>query len=248
MKPNLVSFSEELSEVFNIEKTKEPRLSLRAFSSRIKISPAELSQLLKAKRFISRARVESIISNLPLNPSQKSDLTQKVFNNKVKDYAHIEENNSTYELIADPMCFAILQLMQTPSFEPMAAHISERLGITSLRANQLILYMKGLGIIEVVNGKLCRTIKPIRTSDDIASKALKQHHQKDLEKISECLQLPVETRDFSSLTVRLDPADMAKAKEILRRAQDEIEALGADKKPNDVYKVATYLFPMTTLN
>lgn len=169
----------------------------------------------------------------------------KIFNPAKKDFFKINENQKTYKLIADPTCFAILQLLQTPSFESTIEFISERLNIPTVKANQLVLYMKGLGIIESVNGKLVRSINPIRTSDDVASNALKEHHQQDLNTIRECLKMPVEERDFSSLTIRLHPSDLDRAKEILRKAQDDIEALGQDRNPDEIYKVATYLFPIS---
>jgi hypothetical protein len=80
------------------------------------------------------------------------------------------------------------------------------------------------------------------------SSALKSHHLNDLETIRESiLSIPINLRDISSLTFVFDVDCMEQAKEILRRAQDEIEALNIGKPRKNVYKISTYLYPVSTI-
>ena len=57
--------------------------------------------------------------------------------------------------------------------------------------------------------------------------------------------LDVLQRDFSFLIFNGKPKYLPRAKEILRRAQDDLEKLMDQDQGNVVYKLCTYLFPLT---
>jgi hypothetical protein len=59
--------------------------------------------------------------------------------------------------------------------------------------------------------------------------------------------LDVKDRDFSFLIFNGNPKHLPKAKEILRRTQDDLEKLMDQDQADEVYKVCTYLFPLTDL-
>ena len=61
------------------------------------------------------------------------------------------------------------------------------------------------------------------------------------------LSVAVNQRDFTSFTLPVDPALLGKAKEIIRKAQDDIAALMEEGNATEVYKTSTYLYPITNL-
>jgi len=98
------------------------------------------------------------------------------------------------------------------------------------------------------DGKYHRTSHEVFTTDDVTSETLLNNHLADLDLAKKKLvETPLELRDFSNLVFLASSKHMKKAKEVLRRAQDEIEALMQDDDSEDVYRIATYLYPLTNL-
>jgi transcriptional regulator with XRE-family HTH domain len=229
-------------------KNQNRSLSLRGFARQLGLNSSALSEFLSGKRNFSESKVREIIKKLSNDPLTRAEIYSRVFLNPEQEKAwKLEEE--VFAFISDPIYFTFLQLLEASDFIYDLEWIARRLRVDVTETRKIILRLKRLNLVtEDSNHELKRTYTRLNTSEDVESAALKFHHQKDLETISKSLsKLSVKQRDFSSLTFLFKLEDIDKAKEILRRAQDEIEALSPGDPKRHVFKVSTYLYPVTDL-
>lgn len=237
--------ADKLKSILHSKKELQPDFSLRKMAQTLGLSPSELSEFINKKRKISRAKAESIISKLEIPPYKKSEFHHATFSPKTRQPS-TELSEEIFAFISDPNYFNFLNLIRTKDFKFDLDWISRRLRINSFTARQVIGRLGRLGLIEFKEGMLNRTVTAINTTDDVENEALKKHHLKDMDIAKERLmEIPVSQRDFSSFTFLVDPELLPRAKEIIRRAQDDLEALMEEGNPTEVYKCANYLYPVS---
>ncbi len=242
-----------LTNKLNELKAKNPNYSMRAFATKIGLSPGATAEILKGERRVSRKIAEKIADNLKLDPTERTDLlkkfpsrmTTKTKTPVVKSKIRLDPNQ--YAFIADGIHFAILSLLRVKDFRPDISWIATRLEIPEVEARKAVLRLQHLKLITISEtGKFERSNVPIQTSDDVLDLSLQESHLNDMEMAKiKIKNVPVELRDFSAYTFPANPKLLDRAKEVLRKAQDEIEDLMHDESATEVYKVCTYLFPLT---
>ena len=95
---------------------------------------------------------------------------------------------------------------------------------------------------------ITRTPNPVRTTDDVKDLSLQRMHMNDMDMAKRKIQeVRVDQRDFTNYTFPANPKTLARAKEIIRQAQDDLEDLMCDEDASEVYRVCMYLFPLTNL-
>jgi len=131
-------------------------------------------------------------------------------------------------------------------FKPDPLWIAGRLGLPKSKINSAIDLLKRSGLlIQLPNGNLKRTHSRLRTSDNIRNLAIQKAHRLDLELIDRSLNLPVNTRDLTSVTMTLDPEMLPRLREIIRKFEDELTEEAESVKGKEVYRLAIHLFPLT---
>jgi uncharacterized protein (TIGR02147 family) len=241
-----------------IQKT-NPQYSLRAYSKKVGVHVGALSSILNGKRNVSRELAERITTKLMLDPQerseilchfpekrryQKSDLT-----NAFPDPRYLEFNASQFKVVAEWEHFAVMSLLNCEGFQGKVSWISGRLGITETRATQVIQRLLELGLFSLnENGEITRSKQSYRTSDDVADLSLKKCHDETLELAKESLHRdPVEVRDFTSITMAIDPRKLSMAKERIRKFQDELSDLLEEGTRTEVYRLSMQVFPLSKL-
>lgn len=240
-------------------KSKNPQFSVRALAQRLEMQPGATNEILKGQRRVSRKIAEKIADKLSLDPSERTDLL-KDFPLTLKrntqgrkarsqDLEVLKLNADQFELIAEWIHFAILSLIRVKDFKSDVGWIANRLGVTDVEARKAILRLQHLNLIHIgENGVITRTPQPIRTTDDIKDLSLQRMHMNDMEMAREKIQsVRVDQRDFTNYTFPANPKTLKRAKEIIRKAQDDLEELMNDDEAKDVYRVCMYLFPLTKL-
>jgi uncharacterized protein (TIGR02147 family) len=237
----------EIQKKFEENQSFNRKVSQRSFASSIGLASSELSEFLRGKRTFSEKKAKLVIDKLGKTAQEKAAIYRRVFLDEKADDLTLTLNDEFFSYVSDPVYFAFLQLINAFDFKYDVNWIGERLAIDALQVKKIIIRLKTLKLIQDCSDKgIKRTYAGISSTEDITSSALKSHHLNDLEKIKESiLCTPIHLRDISSLTFLFSLEDIDKAKEILRKAQDEIEALGSGHPKRDVYKVSTYLYPMT---
>jgi hypothetical protein len=80
----------------------------------------------------------------------------------------------------------------------------------------------------------------------VRNASLQWAHQQNLALAAEALmRLPVELRDFTAMTIPLDPHLLPKAKTLIRQFQDDLAELLEAEPGTEVYKFCTQLIPLT---
>jgi uncharacterized protein (TIGR02147 family) len=238
---------------------KNPSFSLRAFAKKLDLSPSALSELLRGHRHGSRKLAARLASRLLLDPQETHELlkhfdekkprpsvAQDVLDPDSRDYLKLTADQ--FQLISEWVHYAILSLIQTRDFEPDADWIAARLGVSASKVEACLERLLRLGLIErSETGRLTRTFAKIHTPDDVFNVSLQKAHIADMELAKEALvNLPVELRDFTSLTLPTSPERMPEIKKLIRRFRDEAtQLLESTPSKTEVYQMSVYLYPLT---
>lgn len=229
---------------------KNPRYSLRAFSRALGISHTVLSLVFSGKRPLSRKVSWTIVEKLNLDPATADIFTQGFSKpaperKKFENYQAIELE--TFNVISDWVHFAILSLLETKKFTGDAKWLAKRLGINELHAKMCFQRLVDLAFVSEVEGVWRQTSKPIKVENKISTAATQNFHRQLLSKALESLENdPMEARDFSSITLALDPVDIPYAKERIRHFRRDLTAeLEKKGRPKEVYNLTVQIYPVS---
>lgn len=240
-----------LTEEYLQRKNRNPMYSLRAFARDLGVSKTSLSDLFTRKRKLSRSNVMKVIEKLSMPPTKRellfSELKRKPLKSSNEDeISKVMLEEDVFRLISDWYYIAILNLIKTKYNKANPALVAAKLGISKLEAETAIERLLRLKLIEEKNGRYVRTSLPITTSRDIPSAAIRKYHRDNL-KLAE-LSLDndeVNLREFSSMTMAIDPSKLPMAKDLLMKTKRKIEKILESGIPTEVYTLTFQLFPLT---
>jgi len=236
--------------------TKNSRFSLRAFAAKLDVNPGALSHILNGKRNVSRRLAEKISFKLELDPQLRSEIlsgfpVKRGYRKSASaEPRYLELDAADFKVSAEWEHFAIMSLINCQGFNSSSEWIAERLGISLTKATQAIERLKTLGMISRnEEGKISRATRSYRTTDDIASVSMKKHHEQTLDMARLSLHREeVGQRDFTTLTLALNPQNLQRAKELVRKFQDDLSDEVESSDATEVYRLAIQLFPLTKLS
>jgi len=255
-----VAIQNLLRRKFTEAQSKNPSYSIRAFAVKLRMNSGPLSAILSGKRFISKTVAEKIAERLYLDPQERAELL-KLFPEKRRylkaatkgtdsiDIAYLALTAAQFRVISEWQHLAILSLMNTEDFKSMPEWIASRLGISLTQALQSIERLINIDMIErKEDGTLVRTTPRVRTSDDIADLSIKKSHEETLDIARQKLHdIDVKERDFSHITLAINPALLPRAKALIREFQDKLAELLETGPKSEVYRFSTQLFPFTNV-
>ncbi|MGE3260163.1 MAG: DUF4423 domain-containing protein [Bacteriovoracia bacterium] len=225
-----------------------PGYSLRAMARDLSVSPASLSLTIAGKRQLSRKNLELVAAKLGLSPMEVEKLrwdSPRVSDDQARPRLLREDE---FRLIADWYYFAILNLAKI-SNKAEPAWISKRLGIPVIVAATALERLVRMELLEVSRGRLRRTSKPLSTTNDIPSNAIRNHHRQNLKRAELALEnVAVERREFFTKTAAVNTKNLPKAKAAIRRFQDELIGLLENGDADEVYTLGIQLFPVILEN
>lgn len=239
--------------------SKNPKFSLRSYSRKLGINAGALSAIMNGKRNVSKEMAGKITRKLLIDPQERVEIlklfpeirkyrnTEEMKNDEGTKYLEIEA--STFKLIAEWEHFAVLSLLKTEAFQNNYKWIGERLGISRFRAEEVVERLLLLGFLEQEqNGDLKRVKANIRSSDETVSISVKKSHEENFELAKESLHRDsLSERDFTSITMPVDPEKMKAAKEMIRKFQDELSEMMETGHKKEVYRLSIQLFPLSKL-
>ncbi len=257
-------FVRVLQSEFNSRLRKNSGYSLRAFAKHLLLNPAELSLILRNKRGMTDQKAERITKILCLSPKEKEAFLNslaasrrktrsKQLEDSKKNPIEIEETELTFKIISEWEHFAILSLMDNCDFTCCNEWISERLGIPKLRTEECIRNLEESGYLKTkVNGlnKVYEKVhKDLKTTEDVLSVALMKSHLENSDIAKKKLrEVPLELRDFSSVTISLNKKNLTDAKKIIRKFRKEFAELLDSSSGDHVYQINLQLFPLTKID
>lgn len=212
---------------------RNPRYSLRAFAKSLDTSHTVLSLVLSGKRSISKKLREKIKEELGLAHPEETPVQQITLD--------------AFAIISDWYHYAILSLLEISESTLDPKWISQRLGITALEAKLAIERLKRLELIELKNNRWRQTGVPIRFDNAVSNSTIRNFHKQLLSKAVESLENdPKHLRDFSSMTMAIDPGHLPFAfeeiKKFRRELTQKLEKLGS---PKQVYNLTIQIYPIS---
>jgi uncharacterized protein (TIGR02147 family) len=240
-----------------------PKYSLRAFARGIQLPASTLSEILNAKRGISRKRGQEIAERLGFSAEKTKifcDLIEaahgrspakKVAAKKalaeatpVNTYHYVL--NDSFSLIADWYHFAILELLQIPGVKPAPAAIADTLSISRREAADALERLLRLGLLRNTMLGYEPANESNATSNDVPSEAIRSFHLQILQKAIAALAFSVEQREISSSILAFDPSDIAAAKQMIRQFRRNFsKKFGKKIVRSEVFALCTQFFPLT---
>lgn len=158
--------------------------------------------------------------------------------------SQIDEN--TLRVIAGWQHLAILSLLQISGFRWSAKWVGGRLGISEEEARSYMKRLKKLKLVEKTPQGWKRTARPIRTSSDVPSLALRQAHREHLALACRALdQVPVEQRDITGITMAIDPQKIPQAKKLIRNFRHALAEILEQDEKKEVFHLNISLFPLS---
>jgi uncharacterized protein (TIGR02147 family) len=231
--------------------TRNSSYSLRAFARDLGIGATTLSDVLADKRNLSKTNLHKVMETLLVSPAEKETLWNhyKAYVNRPQledDRKTLDED--TFRLIADWHYLAILNLAKMKECEAEPAWIATRLGIKAEEAEEALERLFRLELVKKNRNRLFRTSKPLTTSTEIPSAAIRKHHTQNLRLAEESMNRdPVPMREISSVTMPVNLEKLPQIKEMLLKTRKKIAALLEDDNASEVYTLSFQLFPLTKL-
>ncbi|MBT3583467.1 MAG: TIGR02147 family protein [Halobacteriovoraceae bacterium] len=227
---------------------RNPLYSVRAFARDMGINRTTLSEVLTKKRTLSAKNIKKLSNKLSLSPLESQALvdSQKSKPLGMEDEDYLKLMDDEFKLISDWYYFAILNLAKVKGAKADPIWIRERLGLTEFEVENALERLQRLGFLKIEKGKLIRTAEPIRTNTDVPSSALRSHHEQHLKNACKKIyEVELDRREFSSMTMAIDPSKIPEAKKLLLKYKRKIANLLETDNPTDVYLFSVNLFPLT---
>jgi len=160
-----------------------------------------------------------------------------------------ELDETHFKVISQWEHYAFLSLLETDDFEFDLDWISKRLGISKLRVEQVIDHLVGLKLIEKNNQTITKNFSSLKTSEDIQSQAIQKSHEETVHMAIEKLkELEPIWRDFSSITMTMDPDQIPEAKKLIREFRKKFSLLMESGKKKEVYRLQLMFYPLTQID
>ena len=247
-----------LNDALLMARIQNPSYSLRAFSKRLSLSPAAVSEILNGKRKVSAKMAERITDQLALDPEKKNAVLEAFketpestsplpTSTPLSPRESLELSQDHFKLISEWYHYAILSLAETRGFHDDASAIAERLGIRTQDAEKAIERLGRIGLLKrLPSGRLKPTGVNCKSPDDIAMAALRHAHFKNLELAKKSLEEdPVDVRDFTSMTMAIDPSKVPIAKKMIRNFMEQLCYTLESGQKSEVYQYCVQLLPLT---
>lgn len=252
-------YSQALKKGLEKKQLINPKYSLRAYANYLNVHPSVLSLAMKGKRPLVDRDVKSILEKLKLTSKEEA-----LFKESLKpflsiiDRIKINRNLQRYVLdddhhhciIIEWEYFACLELFHLSDFRVDIESVSNKLKISTQRSEEVlkVLTDKRL-ILKSEDGSFQKNHAYIRTTEDIPSQSIKASHIRALEMAKEKLaDIPVELRDYSSMTLAIDPEKLQEAKVMIREFRQKIISLMSEGKKRDVYRFSIQVYPISSID
>lgn len=228
---------------------RNPSFSMRSFAKWLGLSPAQLSQVISGKRKVTPKVLRTVSDRLGLSPIERIAFMNKTLSidegGTLPAHASLQLSEDQFRLISDWYHIAILSLIKTPGAKADPRWIGRRLGISVTQAQEALLRLTRLELIET-SPQLKRTGQPLRLSSEFRSDAIRTYHKQNLGLAIEKLDLvPNALREVQAITMAIDPAKIPRAKKLIDDFLLQLEGLLESGKTSEVYTLSVQLFPLT---
>jgi len=153
-----------------------------------------------------------------------------------------------FQSIADWHHYAILEAVTLHDFDPSPEWVSEKLNISQSKAKEAIERLVRLGCLEMKAGRLATSVKNHTTVDlPTPTGACREHERQILGLAIRALDdIPIESRDQSSLTLAIPSSRFKEAREKIDQFRGEMASLLQRRGKRDtIYHLSVSFYPVT---
>ncbi|MFV8249748.1 TIGR02147 family protein [Bdellovibrio bacteriovorus] len=252
MAPHLI-----LKRIIKEKQSHNPRVSLRRIAARMGISSGRLSEILSQKRPLTAYYADKFCAALNLPESDVNELKTSMAKPLDKQaFGPILEEHIV-EKLADWKPYALLSFLQTIIYssirhqnstsEAQVLEISKRMNLPSAEITVLLGALEQAGLAKWDGDGWRPTHQEATTGYDIPSHARMQGLIADLHLAQEKIKnLNVHERDFSSMTLTMDPKDIHKAKKLIRDFRRNFVRIMEKGSKKSVHQISIQFFPIVS--
>lgn len=261
-----VSYRQLLTDELSRRCAKNPRYSLRAFATALGVDPGNLSRAMRGQSNLSVEYARRIATALALSPTAASELLESSTRSRRSERGSASRRRAAavtdsftlvestlFDVIADPLHYAILELTAVQGFKSDVKWIAKVLGVTQITVKLAVQRLEATGLLSLSAGgetgrwkKLTPRLKT--PGGKTTSAALRRHQKRVLQAAADAVDdVPVDQRCNVSFTMPIDPA-------LMETARLEIEAFAAGLcrrlsrgKRERVYQLGVCLYPVQKL-
>ncbi|MFA6236282.1 MAG: TIGR02147 family protein [Bacteriovorax sp.] len=250
MKIRQDEISNILFERFQEIKRTNSSYSLRSYALKLGLNSGVLSQIMNKKRDISIEFAEKLAASLALSEEERERFMGSF---KVQQDLKLDKldarvvGDDVLDRLTDWYLLAILSLVKLNDFVVSPGNISKRLGISLEEAVEAVNFLIAHEMLKSdESGKIVRTEKRFSTLDNISSDQLKKIQANNLRMGVESLYRDdVGKRDFTTMTIAVDPKNIDEAKELIRKFERDLAVLLEYGEKKEVYNLTIGLYPLT---
>jgi len=240
---------------------KNPAYSLRAFARKLDLYSSALSEILNGKRQITLSVAEKILDRMGVAPEERGRIlknfqgTTRKRKSKAKNDIQtsakefVQLNMDQFHVVSDWQYFAVLSLADTDNFKGSPEWVAQRLNIKPQDARIALERLERLGLLKHDKlGNLVASGLQFQTTSDVPNLSLRKHHYQNLDLARKSLdQDEITSRDFSFITMAVDPKKLPEVKERIKKFRRELCEFFESGSHEEVYKLCIQLFPLTEL-
>ena len=216
----------------------------------LEISPAQLSSLMSGRKKLTPKLASKIIDTLDLDHDSYSSLIEEMVPHPRKAKINLPElqvlPEDEFKLISDWVHFAILSLAHVKRNSADLNWIAKKLSISPKAAKEAFQRLQKMGLVQNQGLGFVQTSKPLTTTADIPSAVIREYHKKNLNLALDKIEtVSVEKREYSSITMAVDPKKLAKAKKMINDFKQKLCLELESGNTSEVYTFSMQLFPLT---
>lgn len=262
LKPNIYKIYamlayEMMADIVAQKRTSNKRMTLRWIATRMAVSSGQLSEVLRGKRNLTNAFLEKFCSALKLSTDEKNALRRAFQSSQFSSNATFSSVLSAeqVESLADWKSFALMSFFQTTLYTEIkkksskpteqADAISKKINLPVAEVVRLLAVMNAAKLVCWRDGGWAPVLEDASTGVDIPNEALRNGYLEHLNLAAEKINvINVLQRDFSSVTLAMDPKDLDKAKKLLRAfRKDFVKKMEMGSK-RAVFQMNIQFFPL----
>lgn len=240
---------------------RNPSYSLRAFARDLSTSPAILSLVLQGKRALTTDKAIGWADGLRLSQESRNkflkavtrdqevrhDPTQRKTRALEEKMAYVRLQHDEFALISDWWHFGLMNLPKLKDYQSDVRWMAKKLGISEEQCAEALLRLERLGLMSKSNGRWERTDRPVETTSDLPSEAIRSFHRQNIRRaLASIDEVAVDERDISSIMMTVKKANLPEAKRRIRLFRKELAAFLGEPEGDEVYSLNMQLFPQTS--
>jgi uncharacterized protein (TIGR02147 family) len=259
-------YREFLTDAFAHKRSRNPSFTIRAIAAHLGIGSGTLSRILNGSRNIGPALLPTLTTYLGLktreseyfaflvkftrtdNPGEKRQWYEKMLQmrNEIRYLLH-EEQHQIFEQWYHLALHQLLRIVpDCADPEMLGARLEPPVSAARIRKAITLLESNGL-IIKNNRGGYSPTDISLTTGETWRGVAIHGFQKSAAEMAAQALdKFPKDERDFSTLTISLSAKNVAAAREILRKARQDLLTLDEkEDAPERVFQANFQLFPLS---